>query len=139
MTDDAAQAAGVRRVEKEALLREADWVTLHLVLSERTTGIIGREELAMMKPTAWLVNTSRGPLVDEIALIDALEAKALAGIALDVFNVEPLPTSHRLRALPNVIATPHLGFVTQKSYRIFYQDTVENLLSWLDGAPTRSL
>jgi len=138
LTDDVAQTTGVRRVEKEVLLREADWVTLHLVVSARTTGIIGREELAMMKPTAWLVNTSRGPLIDEAALIDALDAKALAGAALDVFDSEPLPPDHRLRSRPNVIATPHLGFVTRKSYRRFYEDTVSNLLAWLNGAPIRS-
>lgn len=139
LTDDVAQAAGVRRVEKETLLRDADWVTLHLVLSERTKGLIGRRELAMMKSTAWLVNTSRGPLVDEAALIAALEAQALAGAALDVFDVEPLPSDHRFRSLPNVIATPHIGFVTEQSYRIFYRDTVANLIAWLDGRPVRVL
>ncbi|TWF43991.1 D-2-hydroxyacid dehydrogenase family protein [Neorhizobium alkalisoli] len=139
LTEDVAQAAGVRRVEKETLLRNADWVTLHLVLSERTKGLIGRRELAMMKSTAWLVNTSRGPLVDEAALIAALEAQALAGAALDVFDVEPLPSDHRFRSLPNVIATPHIGFVTEQSYRIFYRDTVANLIAWLDGRPVRVL
>lgn len=139
LTDDVAQAAGVRWVEKQTLLRDADWVTLHLVLSERTKGIIGRRELAMMKSTAWLVNTSRGPLVDEAALIAALEAQALAGAALDVFDVEPLPSDHRFRSLPNVIATPHIGFVTEHSYQIFYRDTVANLIAWLDGGPVRVL
>lgn len=139
LTDDVAQASGVRRVEKEALLREADWVTLHLVLSARTKGVIGESELAMMKPTAWLVNTSRGPLVDEAALISALEAGTLAGAALDVFDHEPVPSNHPLRAIPNVIATPHVGFVTENSYRIFYRDMVENLIAWLDGAPIRTL
>ncbi|TGT78960.1 NAD(P)-dependent oxidoreductase, partial [Mesorhizobium sp. M8A.F.Ca.ET.161.01.1.1] len=112
-----AEVAGVRRVEKETLLRESDCVTLHLVLSERTKGVIGQEELALMKPTAWLVNTSRGPLVDEGALIAALETKRIAGLAVDVFDHEPLPSNHPLRTFDNVIATPHIGFVTENSYR----------------------
>ncbi|KQV84542.1 D-2-hydroxyacid dehydrogenase family protein [Rhizobium sp. Root1220] len=139
LTDDAANAAGVRRVEKQALLRQADWVTLHLVLSERTRGVIGHNELMMMKPSAWLVNTSRGPLVDEAALIAALQAGTIAGAALDVFDREPLPSAHPLRTIPNVIGTPHVGFVTEQSYGIFYRDMVENLLAWLNGAPIRTL
>jgi phosphoglycerate dehydrogenase-like enzyme len=139
LTDEAAQAVGVRRVDKETLLKNADWVTLHLVLSDRTRGIVGQNELAMMKPTAWLVNTSRGPLVDEEPLIAALEGATIAGAALDVFDREPLPQDHRLRSLHNVIATPHIGFVTENSYNIFYRDTVENLIAWLDGAPIRPL
>lgn len=139
LTDEAAEAAGVRRVEKETLLRESDWVTLHLVLSERTKGVIGQEQLALMKPTAWLVNTSRGPLVDEGALIAALETKRIAGLAVDVFDHEPLPSNHPLRTFGNVIATPHIGFVTENSYRIFYRDTVDNLVAWLNGTPLRVL
>ena len=139
LTDEAAEAAGVRRVEKETLLRESDWVTLHLVLSERTKGIIGPDELALMKPTAWLVNTSRGPLVDEGALIAALETKRIAGLAVDVFDHEPLAGNHPFRTFGNVIATPHIGFVTENSYRIFYRDTVDNLVAWLNGAPLRVL
>jgi phosphoglycerate dehydrogenase-like enzyme len=139
LTDEMAQALGVRRVEKEELLRGSDWVTLHLVLSERTKGVIGESELAMMKPTSWLVNTSRGPLVDEAALISALKAGTIAGAALDVFDREPLPSDHPFRSLANVIATPHVGFVTENSYRTFYRDTVENLLAWLDGAPVRTV
>jgi phosphoglycerate dehydrogenase-like enzyme len=139
LTEDTANAAGVLRVDKSTLLRDADWVTLHLILSERTRHIIARNELALMKPTAWLVNTSRGPLVDEQALIEALKDGTISGAALDVFNQEPLPAGHALATLPNVIATPHIGFVTQKSYGIFYRDTVENLLAWLDGMPIRTL
>jgi phosphoglycerate dehydrogenase-like enzyme len=139
LTEEAANAAGVLRVDKPTLLRDSDWVTLHLVLSERTEHIIARNELALMKPSAWLVNTSRGPLVDEQALIDALIDGTICGAALDVFDQEPLPEGHAFASLPNVIATPHIGFVTQKSYTIFYRDTVENLLAWLDGMPIRKL
>lgn len=92
-----------------------------------------------MKPSAWLVNTSRGPLVDEEALIDVLTEGAIAGSALDIFDTEPLPVGHAAALLPNIIATPHIGFVTENSYRVFYRDTVENILAWLDGAPIRTL
>lgn len=137
LTEATAAAAGVRRVEKSALLQQADFVTLHLILSARSRGIIGAADLALMKPTAWLVNTSRGPLVDEPALIDALERGSIAGAALDVFDTEPLPAEHPLRKLDRVLATPHVGFVTKETYGIFYRDTVENILAWLDGAPIR--
>jgi phosphoglycerate dehydrogenase-like enzyme len=137
LTEEAAAAAGARRVEKTALLQQADFVTLHLVLSARSRGVVGAAELAQMKPTAWLVNTSRGPLVDEAALVDALQRGTIAGAALDVFDTEPLPPSHPLRTLDRVLATPHTGFVTEETYRIFYRDTVENILAWLDGAPVR--
>lgn len=137
LTSDAAEAAGATLVDKSTLLGEADWLTLHLVLSERSRGIIGAEELRLMKPTAWLVNTSRGPLVDEAALVDALTRRAIAGAALDVFDTEPLPRDHPLRSLDNVVATPHLGFVTKGTYKVFYEETVENLLAWMDGSPIR--
>ena len=137
LTAETADAAGARLVDKETLLRESDYVTLHLVLSGRTRGIIGASELAMMKPTAWLVNTSRGPLVHEAALVEALQRRIIGGAALDVFDTEPLPDGHPLRSLPNVVATPHVGFVTTRTYAIFFTDTVENLLAWMDGAPIR--
>ncbi|MFP1755211.1 D-2-hydroxyacid dehydrogenase family protein [Lonsdalea quercina] len=137
LTPGAAQAAGVTWVDKATLLRESDWLSLHLVLSERTRGIIGASDLALMKPTAWLINTSRGPLVDEAALIEALSQQTLAGAALDVFSSEPLPDNHPFRTLNNVIATPHIGFVTHHTYRVFYEETVQNLQAWLDGSPTR--
>ena len=137
LTAEVAAAAGARLVDKATLLRQADYLTLHLVLSKRSEGIVGAGELAQMKPTAWLVNTSRGPLVDEAALVDVLERRAIAGAALDVFDVEPLPAGHKFRSLPNVVASPHIGFVTTRTYAIFFTDTVENLLAWMDGAPIR--
>ncbi len=120
-------------MSKDELFREADILTVHMVLGKRSRGIVGAAELGLMKPAAWLVNTSRGPLVDEAALIDALRAKRIAGAALDVFDVEPLPANHPLRSLPNVIATSHVGFVTRETYEIFYGDTVKNIVAWLNG------
>ena len=137
LTAETAAAAGVRRVEKADLLRSADFVTLHLVLSARSRGIIGAADLAQMKPGAWLVNTSRGPLVDEAAMIDVLERGAIAGAALDVFDTEPLPPAIKLRTLDRVLAVPHIGFVTQDTYDIFFKDTVANILGWMDGKPLR--
>ncbi len=137
LTRETAEDAGAKLVDKESLLRRADFLTLHLILSGRTTGIVCAADLAPMKPTAWLVNTSRGPLVDEAALLSALQRGAIAGAALDVFDREPLPSAHPLRAMPNVLLTPHVGYVTSDTYAIFFRDTVENLLAWLDGAPIR--
>jgi phosphoglycerate dehydrogenase-like enzyme len=132
LTPEKAEAAGARYVSKEELFRHADIVTVHLVLGERSRGIVGAKELALMKPTAWLVNTSRGPLVDEEALVDALQHRRIAGAALDVFATEPLPADHPFRTLPNVVATAHVGFVTRDTYEIFYRDTVQNIVAWLD-------
>ncbi len=137
MTREIAGQHGARLVTKEELFRQADIVTLHLVLSPRTRGIVGAAELKLMKPTAYLVNTSRGPLIDEAALIDALRNRTIAGAALDVYDVEPLPAEHPFRALDNVLATPHIGFVTRDAYRVFYTQTVENIEAWLDGKPVR--
>jgi phosphoglycerate dehydrogenase-like enzyme len=137
LTRETAEQHGARLVGKEELFRNADIVTIHLVLSRRTEGIIGASELGLMKPTAYLVNTSRGPLVDENALINVLKDRAIAGAALDVYNTEPLPESHPLRSLDNVLATPHIGFVTEETYKIFYRDTVENITAWLNGKPVR--
>ncbi|HKI41430.1 MAG TPA: D-2-hydroxyacid dehydrogenase family protein, partial [Mycobacterium sp.] len=114
LTEEAAAAVGASRVEKATLLRESDVVSVHLVLSERTRGLIGAPELALMKPTAYLINTSRGPIVDEAALIAALETGRIAGAGLDVYDVEPLPPDHPLRRLPNATLTPHLGYVTRE-------------------------
>lgn len=131
LTADKAAAAGAQLVSKEDLFRQADFVTLHLVLSARSKGIIDAATLALMKPTAYLVNTSRGPLIEEAALIEALTARRLAGAALDVFDQEPLPADHAFRTLDNVLATPHIGYVTEATYRVFYQDTVQAILNWL--------
>jgi phosphoglycerate dehydrogenase-like enzyme len=134
LTPEKAEAAGARYVTKDELFRQADIVTVHLILSNRSRGIIGAAELGAMKPAAWFVNTSRGPLVDEAALIDVLERKRIAGAALDVYDVEPLPAAHPFRTLPNVVATSHVGFVTNATYDVFYRDTVENIVAWLDGS-----
>jgi phosphoglycerate dehydrogenase-like enzyme len=137
----AARAAevGATLVGKDELLAQADILSIHLVLSERTRGLIGARELALMKPTAYLVNTSRGPIVDEAALIDALRRGAIAGAALDVFDVEPLPADHPLRSLPNTVVTPHLGYVTAETYRVFFGDAVQDIRSFLAGTPVRVL
>jgi phosphoglycerate dehydrogenase-like enzyme len=137
LTDEAAAAAGARRVEKAALFAESDVVSIHVVLSERTHGLVGRPELALMKPHAYLINTSRGPIVDEAALIDALRTGRIAGAGLDVYDTEPPPPDHPLRTLANVTLSPHLGYVTREMLSAFYSDTVEAVVAWLDGAPTR--
>lgn len=137
LTRERAEEHGARLVGKEELFREADILTIHLVLSDRTRGIVGAPELGLMKPSAHLVNTSRGPLVDEQALIDVLRSRRIAGAALDVFDTEPLPASHPLRSLDNVLTTPHVGFVTRTTYETFYRDTVENIDAWISGTPVR--
>jgi phosphoglycerate dehydrogenase-like enzyme len=138
LTEEKGHRAGAELVTKERLFRIADFVTLHLVLGQRTKGIMGDKELHSMKPTSYLINTSRGPLVDEAALIKALQEKTIAGAALDVFDTEPLPYKHPLRNLPNVLATPHIGYVTEDTYRVFYGDTVRVIEAWMaEQAPTR--
>lgn len=131
LTEERAHRAGAELVSKEYLFRNADFVTLHLVLSDRSRGIVGEAELALMKPTAFLINTSRGPLVDEAALSSILQEKRIAGAALDVYDTEPLPADHPLRNLPNVLAAPHIGYVTEQTYRVFYGDTVKAIEHWL--------
>ena len=133
LTAEKAAAGGATLVSKEALFRQADIVSLHLVLSARSRGIVGAHELSLMKPTAYLINTSRGPLIDEAALIEALRQKRIAGAALDVFDVEPLPAGHPFRTFDTVLATPHIGFVTEETYRLFYGDTVANIDGWLQA------
>jgi len=137
LTDEAAREAGATRVEKLDLFKRADLITLHLILSHRSRGIVGAEELAAMKPSAWLINSSRGPLIDEKALIATLSEKRIAGAALDVYDEEPLPADHPFRRLDNVLATPHIGYVTEDTYKIFYNDSVENIAAWMDGNPVR--
>lgn len=131
LTSDAATEAGATYVGKGELFTRADVLTIHLKLSERSTGLVGAAELAVMKPQAILVNTSRGPIVDEAALVTALESRTIAGAGLDVFDTEPLPAGHPLRTLDNVIATPHIGYVADRPYQIFYRDAVAAIEAWL--------
>lgn len=139
--DDArCEAAGVQRAATlDALLAGSDIVTIHMVLSARTRGLIGTRELGLMKPGAFLVNTSRAPIVDEAALLAALERRQIAGAALDVYPVEPLPAGHVMRRLDNLVATPHLGYVTENSYRLMYGMVVEDIAAWRGGAPIREI
>jgi phosphoglycerate dehydrogenase-like enzyme len=131
LTAEKAQTCGARLVSKEELFRNADILTIHLVLSQRTKGLVGAAELRVMKPSARLINTSRGPIVDEPALIEVLRERRIAGAALDVFDQEPLPPDHPFRSLPNLLATPHIGYVTRGLYEHFYRDTVQNIVQWL--------
>jgi phosphoglycerate dehydrogenase-like enzyme len=133
MTPQAAEAAGATLVSKNQLFEQADFLTIHVVFSSRTRGLIGAAELARMKPTARLINTSRGPIVEEQALISVLKNKQIAGAAIDVFDVEPLPPDHPFRALDNILATPHIAYVSQGLYKTFYEDTVSNIRKWLDN------
>jgi phosphoglycerate dehydrogenase-like enzyme len=139
LTAERAAAAGARLVTKDELFRQADVITIHLVLSDRTRRLVGAAELALMKPTAVLINTSRGPIVDEAALIDALRRGQIRGAGLDVYDREPLPADHPLRQIPNAVLTPHLGYVTEGAYREFFPDMVENILAWRAGKPVRLL
>jgi phosphoglycerate dehydrogenase-like enzyme len=133
LTEEKASAAGATLVDKQTLFREADVVTVHLVLSSRTRGVIGAPEFALMKPTARLINSSRGPIVDQAALIKALQARTIAGAAVDVFDIEPLPIDHPFRTLDNVLATPHIGYVTEELYRTFYGDAAASIAAWLEA------
>lgn len=139
LTAEVAEAAGARKVSKEELFRESDVVTLHLRLSERTEGIVGAEELRLLGPDGLLVNTARGPLVDEAALIRALEEGWIRGAALDVFDQEPLPAAHALLHSPRTVLSPHVGYVTHESYRQFYGGAFEDVKAWLSGEPIRTL
>jgi phosphoglycerate dehydrogenase-like enzyme len=139
LTEARAAEVCATRVTKEELFRRADVLTVHVVLGERTRGAVAAAELALMKPSAFLVNTSRGPIVDTAALIEALETRRIAGAALDVYDVEPLPATHALRKLENVVLTPHLGYVTAENYRQAYGHAVEDIRAFLDGKPVRVL
>jgi phosphoglycerate dehydrogenase-like enzyme len=135
----AAEDAGAEPVEKLELFERADIVSVHYKLSERSRGLVGAAELAAMKPSAYLINTSRGPLVDTDALLAALESGAIAGAGLDVYDTEPLPADHPLRSAPRTVLTPHLGYVTEDTYATFFSDAVEDVLAYLEGAPVRVL
>jgi phosphoglycerate dehydrogenase-like enzyme len=137
LTAEHASSLGATRVEKDELFRRADFITIHLVLSKRTRGLVTARELALMKPGAYLINTSRGPIVEERALIDALTNRKFAGAALDVYDEEPLPADHSLRKLDNVVLTPHLGYVTVENYSLCYGQAVENIRAFLAGQPIR--
>ena len=134
LTAEHARAPGAQWVPKDELFRRSDVLTIHLVLSDRTRGLVNAADLAAMKPTSWLVNTSRGVIVDENALIDALTSESIAGAALDVFDTEPLPAGQPLRTLANVVATPHIGYVARDLYRTFYRDAAANIEAWLQRA-----
>lgn len=139
LTGERCEAIGVRQVSKQELLTTSDFVTLHLKLGPRSVDVIGAADLFIMKPTSYLVNTSRGPLVDTEALLAALDAGAIAGAALDVFEPEPLPSVDPLRHHPRILPTPHIGYVTEQTYEIFYPEAVEDIEAWVDGSPIRVL
>ena len=139
LTEEKAKASGADYVSKEDLFRNSDIVTIHVVLSDRSRGLVGERELALMKKTAYLINTSRGPIVDETALIAATRNNAIAGAGLDVFDVEPLPLDHPFRKMDNVVITPHLGYVSEQNYRKYFPDVVEDIRAWLDGKPVRAI
>lgn len=131
LTPEAAEKAGATYVSRDELFSRADVLTIHLVLSERSRGLVGAAEMGLMKPTALLVNTSRGPIIDESALVDVLQAGRLAGAGLDVFDIEPLPNAHPLRSLDTVVATPHIGYVAERVYRTFYGEAASKIAAWL--------
>jgi phosphoglycerate dehydrogenase-like enzyme len=139
LTDDRAAEVGVEPVSKDELLARSDVLSVHLVLSDRTRGLFGADELLRMRPTAVLINTSRGPIVDQRALVDALRDGTIAGAGLDVYDIEPLPVGHVLTELDNVVLLPHLGYVSEASLRTMYEQVVEGIAGWRDGAPIRTL
>jgi phosphoglycerate dehydrogenase-like enzyme len=139
LTKERCDEVGVRLVEAKTLYSTSDVISIHLVLSDRTRGLVGAKELGLMKPTAYLVNTSRGPIVDEKALIDALKTNRIAGAGLDVYDTEPLPTDHPLRGIDNAVLTGHTGYVIKELYELVYGEAVENIAAWRDGSPIRLL
>jgi phosphoglycerate dehydrogenase-like enzyme len=139
LTDERAAAIGATRVERDALFARADVLSIHLVLSDRTRGLVGARELELMKRSAILVNTSRGPIVDELALADALQRKRIRSAGVDAYSVEPLPADHPFRRLDNIVCTPHLGYVSEDGYRAFFGDIVADIVAYLDGAPVRTI
>ncbi|MDB5502088.1 MAG: hydroxyacid dehydrogenase [Tardiphaga sp.] len=139
LTPETCEKAGVTYASKEELFANADIITIHLVLSDRSRGLVGRDDLARMKPTAYLINTARGPIVDEAALLEVLQARKIAGAGLDTYSHEPLPQDSPLRKLDNVVITPHLGYVTAENYRRIFRETIEGIEGWLKGEPLRRL
>ena len=139
LTGERCQEVGVGYVDKDALFADSDAISIHLVLSDRTRGLVGARELALMKPTAYLINTSRGPIIDEAALIDALGDGTIAGAGIDVYDVEPLPRDHPLRSLDNAILTGHTGYVVKELYAVAYGEAVEDIQAWMKGEPIRVL
>jgi phosphoglycerate dehydrogenase-like enzyme len=139
LTSEQASAAGAVRVEKDELFKTADIITIHLVLSNRTKGLIGAHEIGLMKPSAYLINTSRGPIIQERALVDALKGNRIAGAGLDVFDTEPLPRDHPFLSLPNTVLTPHVGYVIHESFRTYFTQAKEDVDAWLAGKPIRVL
>jgi D-3-phosphoglycerate dehydrogenase len=137
LTAEKAKEGGATLVSKEELFRQSDFVTVHVQLSARTKGLVGAAELALMKPTAFFINTSRGPIADEKAIEAALKAKTIAGAGIDVYDEEPLALDHPFRKLDNIVITPHLGYVTAENYKRFYGQMVEDVRAWLDGRPVR--
>ena len=139
LTDERAAEVGVRRVGRDELFAESDFISVHLVLSERSRGLIGAPDFARMKPDAYFINTSRGPIVDSAALLDALRNNRIGGAGIDVYDAEPLPADNPWRGLANVLATPHIGFVTRQTYEIWYPQMAEDVRAFIAGAPTRPI
>ncbi|RAU44667.1 MULTISPECIES: D-2-hydroxyacid dehydrogenase family protein [unclassified Pseudomonas] len=139
LTAERAAEHGATYVSKAELFEQSDIISVNLVLSDRSRGLVDAESLNRMKPTAYLVNTARGPIVDEDALVEVLQQKKIAGAALDVYSIEPLPADHPFRTLPNLLATPHVGYVTENNYRLFFSQMIEDIQAWHAGAPIRTL
>src|SRR5580704_2645567 len=139
LTPEKCAEVGVGYVSKEDLFRQSDFITIHVVLSPRSRGLVGAKELGLMKPSAFLINTSRGPIIDEAAMLPALRDKKIAGAGLDVFDIEPLPLDHPLRKMDNVVLTPHLGYVSEQNYKHYFAGVVEDIRGFLDGKPLRVL
>jgi len=139
LTADKCREVGVEYASREDLFRNADFVTIHVQLSDRSRGLVGAKELGLMKPTAYIINTSRGPIVEEKALINALQEHRIAGAGLDVYDVEPLPLDHPFRKMDNTVITPHLGYVSMENYRLYFRDIVDDIRAFLDGKPVRVL
>jgi phosphoglycerate dehydrogenase-like enzyme len=137
LTAEKCKEVGVDYVSKEELFRQADFITIHVVLSQRTRGLVGAKELGLMKPSAYIINTSRGPIIEEAALLAALGENKIAGAGLDVFDIEPLPVDHPLRKMDNVVLTPHLGYVAVQNYRAYFGGVVDDIRAFLDGKPVR--